>query len=281
MNPGQPDPIDDFSDLFDDVKGASEHEIQLAIGAARRPKVPWRSVHPVISKFPDISDQALSELRADIQRNGQRKAICMYQGMVWDGRARYRACVGLGLVPRVTMLRRADPIIYLLRRHNDRFGLPRTPEREEALRILHEIDAPEWKSEAQKQRAAWIAEARTEFQQIPRQPKPCAVCGLSSDYSHAHHSLPLAIQYALGVDEPVQEHDWLCPVHHKLLHRHIAAHLIGSRWTDGGDYSHGYPTDQAREAAIKATAVLHAKARSLFIDVGGVPPSGNWSMLVP
>lgn len=277
----QPDDLDDFADLFEDVKSLSDHQLQLTIGAIRSPAVPWRSVHPVVAQFPRLADDAYATLFDDIKANGQRKAVCMYQGMIWDGRARYDACMDLGLVPKVAVLRRGDPIIFLLHRHRDKFGLPRSPERNAALAILNRIETLEWKKEAQDRREGWIAAARTEFQVQRRYAKPCAVCGLSDEYSHAHHSLPLNLQYALGVDMPIQEHDWLCPVHHKLIHQRISAEILGSRRPEGYDYHHRYKTEGDRTKAAGAIYDLTEKVRRLFTEVGGISPRGNWSMLTP
>lgn len=276
------DALDDFSDLYADVKGASDHELALALGSVKPPRLPFRSVHPAVRQFPHMPNAEYEKLHDDIRQNGQRKAICMYQGMIWDGRARYDACVDLGLVPRVWPLRREDPIVYLLHRHRDRFGLPHTAEREAALVLLREVRSTEWRQQAQKRRAEWIALARSEFQKYTwRSPKPCAVCGLSSEYSHSHHSLPLQLQYELGVDEAIQEYDWLCPVHHKLIHQHIAARLVGTRYSDGDDYHHRYKSDAERVRAQEALDTVFAKAHRLFCEVGGVATAGNWAMLAP
>lgn len=284
VHPLKPPPDDDlsgFSDLYHDVKSLSDHELQLTIGALRAPPVPYRSVHPVIAQFPSLNDEDYGKLHDDIRNNGQRKAVCMYQGMIWDGRSRYDACLDLGLVPKVWALRRGDPVIYLLQRHRDRFGLPRTAERSDALALLRKLDGEEWKNEAQARRADWIGSARAEFQLQRRSPRPCAVCGISSEYSHAHHSLPLSLQYELGVDEPIQEHDWLCPVHHTLIHKHLSVGLIGSRREGGYDYGYRYPDAEARTRAAAAVSEVFEKARRLFVQIGGVAPAGNWSMLTP
>lgn len=277
-----PDPLDEFSDLYSDVKSLSDHELRLTIGAARRPSIPYRSVHPIVAQFPSVGDAEYQALLEDIRKNGQRKAVCMFQGMIWDGRARYDACVALGLVPRVWSFNRGDPTIYLLERHRDRFGLPRTPERTAALALLDKIESKEWKAEAVKRRDEWIADARRGFAERHRMvPQPCAVCGLAGEYSHAHHSLPLSVQYSLGVDEPVQDHDWLCHVHHKLIHQRIGAHLIGSRQYAGDDYAYRYKSPEDAGRAAAALDAVFEKARRLFVDVGGVPVRGNWAMLSP
>lgn len=276
-----PQSLDDLSDLYQDVKSLSDHELQMTIGAVKPPKVPYRSIHPVIAQFPQLGDEEYGKLYADIEKNGQRKAVCMYQGMIWDGRARYDACLHLGLVPKVWALRRGDPAIYLMRRHADRFGRPQTPERRAAIDLLQKLDSVGWKAEAQRRRAEWIAAARTEFQRAWRSPEPCQVCGLSREYSHAHHSLPLNLQYDLGVDEPLQDHDWLCPVHHRMMHHSIAAELVGSRREAGMDFAYRYDKQETRERALEATRVLMSKAWALFSEIGGVAPAGNWSMLSP
>lgn len=275
------DPLDDFNDLFADVKGASEHELQVAIGAVKPAKVTYRSVHPVMRTFPDVSNAEYGKLHDSIRQHGQQRAICLFEGMIWDGRARFAACLDLGIVPRVRILRRECPIVYVLRRHTDRFGLPSTEARRVALVTLNRIEAPDWKAAAAKNRADWINQARVDFQRAWRRAEPCAVCGLASEYSHAHHSLPLSLQYEFGVDEPLQDHDWLCHVHHKLVHRKIAARLIGTRYWEGRDTRSLYGSDDAFLAAGAALDVVLAKAERLFADIGGVAPAGNWRMFQP
>jgi len=270
------------SELFDDLADLTEHEIAALIGSKRPPKLPPRHVHPVMAQFPSISGVAFENLVADIRVNGQKKAVAMYQGYVWDGRARYDACVSLGLVPKIWALHRGSPIIYLIQRHDpSRYGGPNSKERDEALTKLSRIQETAWKTQAAKNCAEWIAFARHEFKDKYRYPRPCAVCGLSEGYSHAHHSLPLNLQYDLGVDEPLHDHDWLCPVHHKQLHRMIASLMTGAT------RRHDDFTREARWRSPKDQKLMSAafavfdRGMKLYAGIGGVSAHGNWRMLTP
>jgi site-specific DNA-methyltransferase (adenine-specific) len=55
--------------------------------------------HPAADAFPMMDDGRLEELKADIAANGQREPITLCDGMILDGRNRYRACVELGIEP--------------------------------------------------------------------------------------------------------------------------------------------------------------------------------------
>lgn len=55
--------------------------------------------HPAANAWPMMDDERYGELLADIQANGQREPITLCDGMILDGRNRYRACVELGVEP--------------------------------------------------------------------------------------------------------------------------------------------------------------------------------------
>ncbi|NBW85447.1 MAG: hypothetical protein EBR23_01100 [Planctomycetia bacterium] len=55
--------------------------------------------HPAADAFPMMDAGRLDELKADIAANGQREPITVCDGMILDGRNRYRACVDLGVEP--------------------------------------------------------------------------------------------------------------------------------------------------------------------------------------
>jgi site-specific DNA-methyltransferase (adenine-specific) len=57
--------------------------------------------HPAADAFPMMDATRLDELKADIAANGQREPITLCDGMILDGRNRYRACIDLGLEPHI------------------------------------------------------------------------------------------------------------------------------------------------------------------------------------
>jgi ParB-like chromosome segregation protein Spo0J len=56
--------------------------------------------HPAADAFPMMDPQRFAELKSDIEKNGQREPVTLCDGMVLDGRNRYKACIELGLKPR-------------------------------------------------------------------------------------------------------------------------------------------------------------------------------------
>ncbi len=55
--------------------------------------------HPAADAFPMMDDDRYGELLADVRQNGQVMPITVCDGMILDGRNRYRACVELGIEP--------------------------------------------------------------------------------------------------------------------------------------------------------------------------------------
>lgn len=62
----------------------------------------------------------------------------------------------------------------------------------------------------------WLAFARASF--TPSERLPCKVCGKYRGLTHAHHVVPLATQYRLGLKQPDHSHVWLCPTQHAAIH---------------------------------------------------------------
>lgn len=88
-----------------------------------------------------------------------------------------------------------------------------------AARMVSESAAR--KASCYREKAAWIAKARATFS--PGDRRACEVCGAYADFAHAHHVYPLSAQYDDGVRAPVDDHVWLCPNHHAVVHHMISA----------------------------------------------------------
>ncbi len=238
---------------------------------------PMLEPHPVLREFPTISNAQLGELIADIRENGQSKAIALYEGKIWDGRARALACDALGFQPRYRFLNGQDPVIYLLERHDRRYGTPRSSDRSAALDVLGEIRNNERRAEAKKLKSAWLTSARNEFRSLEVMPKPCEVCGKYIQFTHAHHSLPLSLQFELGLREPIHDHDWLCPVHHRYVHILFGVWVMCTR---DGSFLDGVPDHKVDE--WKAVERVFSRGYELFQQVGGTPYNGTtWGFFQP
>jgi len=228
-------------------------------------------IHPLAKKFPEINTSAYQKLKCDILKRGQQRPIALYESTVWDGRARLQVCSELGLQPKLRILKSKDqPIIYLLKRH-DRYGEPRSPERRAALDILWQIDQPNWLTEAKRRRAEWLRAARNEFRAIgPHKAKPCEVCGKYPEFAHAHHTLPLGVQFDLGVEQPIHDISWLCPMHHKFVHMMISVYIADTR---GGEFLDFIP-DQAIDE-WNAVERIFQKSFDFFKHYGGMNCNGR------
>lgn len=237
---------------------------------------PKRYVHPALRGFPDIPEDAEARLESDIKLNGQQRPVSLYQGYVFDGRARYRCCLRLRLTPKVQVVRLQDPVLRLIQRNDyERYGDPGSAERKKVVRDLSPFFDSKWKRDYLDRRAQFIADSRDRFKDLHRwaYPEPCAVCGLSRDYSHAHHSLPLSYQFDLGFEEADQTFDWVCGVHHTLLHRLVNREIIGS--------GKSVPFADNRLPEIQKALRLVGRALEIFVAAGGTPARDRNGMLSP
>lgn len=72
--------------------------------------------HPIADLFDLATEAELSGLADDIRKNGQIETIDLYEGMILDGRNRYRACVIAGIEPRTWTWddNGLDPVDYVV-----------------------------------------------------------------------------------------------------------------------------------------------------------------------
>jgi N6-adenosine-specific RNA methylase IME4 len=67
--------------------------------------------HPAADAFPMMEAKRFDELKDDIRAQGQLEEITLCDGMILDGRNRYRACVEIGITPK-TRNYDGDPWAY-------------------------------------------------------------------------------------------------------------------------------------------------------------------------
>jgi hypothetical protein len=71
--------------------------------------------HPLANLFPMMTDAEINDLGDDMLEHGQRKKIMLFEGMILDGRNRYRACLLKGIEPRIAeFMGGEDALAYVM-----------------------------------------------------------------------------------------------------------------------------------------------------------------------
>jgi ParB-like chromosome segregation protein Spo0J len=83
-----------------------------------------REFHHLSKLFPLMDEAELEELAEDIRKQGLREPIVLHEGLILDGRNRYRACQRADIEPKYREFDGADPLEYVVsanlhRRHLD------------------------------------------------------------------------------------------------------------------------------------------------------------------
>lgn len=227
-------------------------------------------IHPLTGQFPSVTAAQYAKLKQDMRTNGQKRPIALYEGMVWDGRARLQVCEDLGLKPKVRFLRPKDqPVAYLLYRH-DRYGEPNSVERSAALDVLWRTGHDDWVADYKRRRSEWLRGARNDFKAIiPKRVQNCEVCNNHAEFVHAHHTLPLSVQFELGLILPVHDFNWLCPTHHRYVHMMISVYITNTRPGDFLDHI----SDNRVDEWLGVERVF-GESMKLFEEYGGMNQNG-------
>ena len=83
-----------------------------------------RQFHPLANLFPLIEGDELVDFVEDVRANGLLVPIVLYEGMILEGRNRFRACSAAGVAPRFEQYTGKDPVGFVVsmnlrRRHLD------------------------------------------------------------------------------------------------------------------------------------------------------------------
>ena len=110
-------------------------------------------VHSAAENFPLLDESRYADLRRDIENQGQREPITLYDGKVLDGRNRLRACCDLGIDPLVAdkTAEIGDPYAYVWSLNGERRDLAGNEQRYLIWQACREGSAA---FQAEKQRIA-------------------------------------------------------------------------------------------------------------------------------
>lgn len=99
--------------------------------------------HPASLVFPLMGGTDYSLLLKDIQQNGLLEPIALSDGMILDGRNRYRACMDLGITPTFVEadLGELTPLQYVVSKNLHRRHLTVAQRAALALELLPELEA--------------------------------------------------------------------------------------------------------------------------------------------
>jgi hypothetical protein len=116
--------------------------------------------HPAANVFPMLSDERHAALVADIRANGLRIPITVQDGMILDGRNRYKACQELGITPATTEYV-GNPWAYVWSLNGTRRDL--TDGQRAAIWLKVEAQSAEYKAREAARRAAIEEERRAKI----------------------------------------------------------------------------------------------------------------------
>jgi hypothetical protein len=74
---------------------------------------PTYKSHPLANRFPPMTYTQRGELVDDIRSRGLLEPITLYEGMILDGRNRYRACLEAEVTPRFVQYTGGNPIAFV------------------------------------------------------------------------------------------------------------------------------------------------------------------------
>ena len=97
-------------------------------------------IHPLADMIPLMLEEQFQELKSDIEENGLKTDIILYQDKILDGRHRYRACEELEIKPKFKEYEGESPASYVLSLNTKRRDLSPSQRAAIAVNFLPEIE---------------------------------------------------------------------------------------------------------------------------------------------
>lgn len=195
-----------------------------------------------------LSKEEYEQLEANIVAEGVKEPLTVNTktGFILDGHKRYKICKKYNIPYSYIDIREvealADCQIWALENQlkidltatreeqykafMGRFKQMGSKESERSLFGLLGSLVQKYKEAAkdnQNRQKEWIAARRAEAPKL--ESADCCICKKHAIVAEAHHVVPLHIQYF--ADRPfIDTVEWLCPTHHKLLHKIINSMLV-------------------------------------------------------
>lgn len=94
--------------------------------------------HELCLMFPPADDMTIEEMSFDIQTNGLKDPVVIYEGKILDGRNRYLACRKAGLEPKTVEYKGKDPLGFVISKNLHRRHLTPAQKSMIAANILAE-----------------------------------------------------------------------------------------------------------------------------------------------
>ena len=70
--------------------------------------------HEYANLFPMMEKKEFNELKTDIKQNGLMDEIITYESKILDGRNRFKACIELGITPKLRQYEGDNPLQYII-----------------------------------------------------------------------------------------------------------------------------------------------------------------------
>lgn len=112
--------------------------------------------HPAAMLFPLLTESEFATFKADIAANGLLEPIWTCEGMILDGRNRYRACCELGLSPVFRTYTGSSPVAFVWSLNGERRHLTHGQRSAIAVEML-----PELQQEAKKRQLTGLRRGAT------------------------------------------------------------------------------------------------------------------------